>query len=155
AEAERLWRATFFTGSPYRLSPEGTAAAFQRLQRQDVVAFYQHYAVPGHLVLAPVGDIDMPPMVAAVEKTFSRFAPRPVTMPQVPAEPLPTQGRRKVTQTQKQVAAIYIGFPGTTLTHLTDRYPLHILDGIVSGFDIPSGWLHNTLRGQQLVYVVH
>ena len=155
AEAERLWRATFFTVSPYRLSPEGTAATLQRLQRQDVVAFYQRYAVPGNMVLALVGDIDIAPTVAAVEQAFTTFAPRPVTFPQVLAEPLPTQERRKVTQTQKQVAAIYIGFPGTTLANLSDRYALHILDGIVSGFDIPSGWLHNELRGRQLVYVVH
>jgi zinc protease len=155
AEAERLWRATFFTVSPYRLSPEGTAATLRRLQRQDVAAFYQHYAVPANMVLALVGDIDVPQTLVAVEKAFATFAPRPVTFPQIPAEPLPTQGRRKVTQTQKQVAAIYIGFPGTTLANLSDRYPLHILDGIVSGFDIPSGWLHNTLRGQQLVYAVH
>src|SRR2546428_5961294 len=135
AEAERLWRATFFMVSPYRLSPAGTAATLQRLQRQDVVAFYQRYAVPGNMVLALVGDIDIAPTVAAVEQAFTTFAPRPVTFPQVLAEPLPTQERRKVTQTQKQVAAIYIGFPGTTLANLSDRYPLHILDGIVSGFD--------------------
>src|SRR5262249_5177794 len=69
--------------------------------------------------------------------------------------PPPSQVRRKVKQTQKQVAAIYIGFPGTTLANLADRYPLHILDGIVSGIELPSGWLHNELRGQQLLYVVH
>src|SRR5262249_53258170 len=99
AVAERLWRATFFTVSPYRLSPEGTAATLQRLQRQDVAAFYQHYAVPANMVLALVGDIDVPQTLAAVEKAFATFAPRPVTFPQIPAEPLPTQRRRKVTQT--------------------------------------------------------
>ena len=41
------------------------------------------------------------------------------------------------------------------LTNLADRYPLHILDGMVSGLHLPGGWLHNELRGQQLVYVVH
>ena len=120
-EVERLWRVTFFTVSPYRLSPEGTAASLQRLGRQDVVAFYQRYVVPGNMVLAIVGDIDLPQTVAAVEQAFAPFAPRPVPMPQVPAEPPPTQGRRKVKQTQKQVAAIYIGFPGTTLANLADR----------------------------------
>ena len=59
-EIERLWRQLFFTVSPYRLSPEGTAETLQRLQRQDVVAFYQRYVVPGNMVLAIVGDIDPP-----------------------------------------------------------------------------------------------
>src|SRR5262249_44444655 len=154
-EIERLWRQLFFTVSPYRLSPEGTAESLQRLRRQDVVAFYQRYVVPGNMVLAIVGDIDPAQTMITVEKTFNTFLARPVAFPEVPAEPPPTQVRRQVKQTQKQIAAIYIGFPGTTLTNLADRYPLHILDGIVSGLDLPGGWLHNALRGQQLVYVVH
>ena len=154
-EIERLWRQLFFTVSPYRLSPEGTAEVLQHLQRQDVVAFYQRYVVPGNMVLAIVGDIDPAQTVTNVEKTFHTFLSRPVAFPEVQAEPPPTQVRHQVKQTQKQVAAIYIGFPGTTLTNLADRYPLYILDGIVSGLDIPGGWLHNELRGQQLVYVVH
>ena len=154
-EIERLWRQLFFTVSPYRLSLEGTAETLQHLQRQDVVAFYQRYVVPGNMVLAIVGDIDPAQTVITVEKTFNAFLSRSVAFPEVPAEPPPTQVRRQVKQTQKQVAAIYIGFPGTTLTNLADRYPLHMLDGIVSGLDIPGGWLHNELRGQQLVYVVH
>jgi zinc protease len=154
-EIERLWRQLFFTVSPYRLSPEGTAETLQRLQRQDVVTFYQRYVVPGNMVLAIVGDIDPAQTLTTVEKTFHTFLSRPVAFPEVPAEPPPTQVRRQVKQTQKQVAAIYIGFPGTMLTNLADRYPLHILDGIVSGLNIPGGWLHNELRGQQLVYVVH
>jgi zinc protease len=89
------------------------------------------------------------------KKTFRTFLARPVAFPEVLAEPSPTQVRRQVKQTQKQVAAIYIGFPGVTLANLADRYPLHILDGIVSGLALPGGWLHTELRGQQLVYVVH
>jgi zinc protease len=154
-EIERLWRQLFFTVSPYRLSPEGTAETLQHLQRQDVVAFYQRYVVPGNMVLAIVGDIDLAQTVTTVEKTFTTFLSRPVAFPEVVAEPPPTQVRRQVKQTQKQVAAIYIGFPGATLANLADRYPLHILDGIVSGLDVPGGWLHHELRGQQLVYVVH
>ena len=76
-EAERLWREVFFTVSPYRFSPAGAAAALQRLQRQDVVAFYQRYVEPGNMVLAIVGDIDVAQTVAAVEKTFYTFSSRP------------------------------------------------------------------------------
>jgi zinc protease len=107
-EAERLWRATFFTVSPYRLSPAGTAATLQRFQRQDVLAFYQRYIVPGNMVLAVVGDIDTAQAVTALERAFATFSPRPVTFPQVEAEPPPTEVRRKVEQTQKQGAVIRI-----------------------------------------------
>ena len=69
-EIERLWRQLFFTVSPYRLSPEGTAETLQRLQRQDVVAFYQRYVVPGNMVLAIVGDIDLSPHSDHRRKNF-------------------------------------------------------------------------------------
>lgn len=154
-EVEHLWRRVFFTVSPYRFTPEGTTMALQRLQRQDVLAFYQRYAVPSNMVLAIVGDIDVPQTLALVETTFATLTAPPVTFPHVPAEPAPTQTRRESKQTQKQVAAVYIGFPGATLANLDDRSALHILDGLLSGLDLPGGWLHHDLRGQQLVYVVH
>ena len=154
-EVENVFRQTFFTASPYRFNTVGNAAAVQRLQRQDVVAFHQRYAVPANMVLAIVGDIDLNRTTAAVEQAFSQFTAPPAQFPAVAPEPRPTQPRRQVKTTQKQIAAIYIGFPGATITNVADRYALHILDGIMSGIQSPSGWLHNELRGRQLVYEVH
>jgi zinc protease len=155
SEVEKLFRSTFFTVSPYRMQPEGNAAALQRLQRQDVVAFYQRYAVPNNMVLAIFGDIDVAKTATAVEQAFAHFRSRPLAFPTVSAEPVPTQTRRQVKYTEKQVAAIYIGFPGIAMTNLEDRYALHILDAVISGIGFPGGWLHTELRGKQLVYVVH
>jgi zinc protease len=36
-----------------------------------------------------------------------------------------------------------------------DWYAMRVLDAIISGIGYPGGWLHDTLRGQQLVYIVH
>jgi zinc protease len=155
SEVGKLFRSTFFTTSPYRMQPEGSAAALPHLRRQDVAAFYQRYAVPNNMVLAIFGDIDVAKTTAMVEQAFAGFQAQPLSFPQVPAEPVHTQMQRQVKHTQKQVAAIYVGFPGTTLTNLEDRYALHILDAIMSGIGFPGGWLHTELRGQQLVYVVH
>jgi zinc protease len=107
------------------------------------------------MVLAIFGDIDVAATTAAVRQAFASFPPRPLTLPAVPPEPPPTQVRREIKHTQKQVAAIQIGFPGTTVTNRNDRQALHILDAVVSGIGFPGGWLHTELRGKQLVYVVH
>jgi zinc protease len=154
-EVANLFRTTFFTRSPYRFQPEGSEAALQRLQRSDLVAFHQRYVVPQNTVLAIFGDIDVAKTTATVTRAFAELQSRPLTFPTVPAEPAPTATRRQVKHTQKQVAAIQIGFPGTTLTNLEDRYALHILDAVLSGIGFPGGWLHTELRGKQLVYVVH
>ena len=151
SEIGRLFRSTYFTVSPYRLQPEGRVDSLQRLRRRDVVAFYQRYAVPHNMVLAIFGDIDVEQTAAAVEQAFADLQPRPLSFPRVAAEPPHTQTRRQVKHTQKQVAASYIGFPGISLTQLEDRYPLHILDAIMSGIGFPGGWLHTELRGKQLV----
>lgn len=155
AEVRRLFHATHFTISPYRMQPDGQAAALRQLSREDAVAFHQHYATPTNMVLAIVGDIDIERTTAWVERAFTGFRSRPLAFAPVPAEPAATQTRREVKQTRKQVAAIYLGFPGTTITNLPDRYALHILDAILSGIGFPGGWLHTDLRGRQLVYVVH
>jgi len=155
AEVGKLFRTTFFTTRPYRLLPEGSEVALQHLQRQAIVAFHQRYVVPNNMVLAIFGDIDVAKTVAAVEQALTGFQAPPATFPSIPAEPVPTQMRRQVKHTQKQVAALYVGFPGTTMANLEDRYPLYLLDAIVSGIGFPGGWLHTELRGKQLVYVVH
>lgn len=154
-EVAQLFRQTFFTVSPYRMSPAGNATALQTFQRDDVVAFHQRYAVPNNMVLALVGDIDLEATRMAVEQMFAAFSPRPLTLPQVAAEPFPTQERRQVKRTEKQVAAIHIGFPGTTMQNIQDSAALQILDAVLSGVNIPGGWLHRELRGRQLVYTVH
>lgn len=155
SEVRKLFRSTHFTVSPYRMQPEGSVNALRQLQRQDVIAFHQRYAVPNNMVLAIFGDIDVAKTAVAVEQAFAGFQARALALPEVPVEPAHTQTRRQVKHTQKQVAAIYIGFPGIALTNLEDRYPLHILDAVISGIGFPGGWLHTELRGKQLVYVVH
>jgi zinc protease len=155
SEVSKLFRSTFFTVSPYGMLPDGNQEALQRLQQSDVMAFYRRYAVPDNLVLAIFGDIDVDRTAAAVEQAFAKFQPHPVPFPEVPAEPVHTETRHQVKHTEKQVAAIYVGYPGTTMSNTEDRYALHILDAIVSGIGFPGGWLHTELRGKQLVYVVH
>jgi zinc protease len=154
-EVSTLFRATHYTTSPYRLQPEGSPEALPKLTRQDVMEMHARYAVPNNTVLAIVGDIDVDRTAELVAHTFADFRQRPLLLPDVPTEPAHTTIRRKVKETTKQVAAIYVGFPGATLANVQDRYPLHILDAILSGIGFPGGWLHTELRGQQLVYVVH
>jgi zinc protease len=154
-ELQNLFHATHFISSPYRLQPAGRTTALEQLQRDDVMAFHQRYAVPNNMVLAIVGDIDIERTTALVERAFTGFRPRDLTFPKLTVDPAPAHTRREIKQTHKQVAAIQIGFAGTTIDNRKDRYALHILDAVMSGIGFPGGWLHTELRGKQLVYVVH
>jgi zinc protease len=154
-ELQNLFHATHFTSSPYRLQPAGRTSALELLKRDDVAAFHQRYAVPNNMVLAIVGDIDVERTTALVERAFTGFQPRALTFPPIAVDTVPAKTRREIKQTYKQVAAIQIGFAGTTIDNVKDRYALHILDAVMSGIGFPGGWLHTELRGKQLVYVVH
>ncbi len=155
AELRNLFHATHFTSSPYRLRPAGKAAALEQLKRADVVAMHQRYAVPNNMVLTVTGDIDIERTAASVERAFTGFQTRELAFPDISVDAAPTQTRGEVKQTRKQVAAIQVGFAGTTIDNVKDRYALHILDAVMSGIGFPGGWLHAELRGKQLVYVVH
>jgi zinc protease len=54
----------------------------------------------------------------------------------------------------RQQAVIFMGYPCMDLGN-DDWYAMRVLDGVISGIGYPGGWLHETLRGQQLVYIVH
>lgn len=154
-EIGRLFRATHFSVSPYAMQPGGSEQALQKLNREHVLAFHKKYAKPQNMVLAIFGDIDPAATLAAAEQEFADFQAALVEFPEVAPEPIHTQMRRHVKPTRKQVAAIYLGYPGTTIDNTTDRYALYVLDAVLSGIGFPGGWLHTELRGKQLVYVVH
>ncbi|WP_089944896.1 M16 family metallopeptidase, partial [Candidatus Entotheonella palauensis] len=122
AELRNLFHATHFNASPYRLRPAGRATALEQLSRADVTAFHQRYAVPNNMALAIVGDIDIERTAALVERAFTGFQPRETTFPDIAIDPAPTHTRRDIKQTRKQVAAIQVGFAGTTIDNVKDRY---------------------------------
>jgi zinc protease len=59
-----------------------------------------------------------------------------------------------VESTDRQQAVIFMGYPCMDVGN-DDWYAMRVLDAVVSGIGYPGGWLHETLRGQQLVYLVH
>jgi len=50
---------------------------------------------------------------------------------------------------------VYVAYPGMDIYNIRDRFPMDVLDAVVSGYEMPSGWLHEELRGKGLVYEVH
>jgi zinc protease len=153
-ELSHFFRTNFFKASPYRLDPIGSAEAVKALTQKDLQEWHAAWCAPNNMVLAVVGDIDPATARAQIEKAFAGFPAKPdLKLPAPPAEPALTKDETFTKYTQKQQAAIYIGFSGMTIKDLKDRYPMDVLLGVVAGIDYPTGWLFNTLRGQGLVYV--
>jgi zinc protease len=75
-------------------------------------------------------------------------------MPPVISEPERTEPVRLTSNHDRAQTVVFMGYQGMPYAS-EDRYAMDVLDGIISGINYPGGWLHNELRGNSLVYVVH
>ncbi len=152
--AGKMLRQTLFKQHPYRFQTIGTADAVENTKRDDLIEFHQKYCVPNNMVLAIFGDVNGEEVVSKVEEAFAEFQKKEFTPPEIPTEePLTTIRDAEMQKDIKQVV-IYIGFPGMTV-HSEDRYAAQMLDAVISGISYPGGRLHDRLRSNQIVYVVH
>jgi zinc protease len=145
-----------FTDSPYRFPPMGTEDSIGKLTVEDLRDFYNRVRVGRNMVVTVAGDVQPAEVERAVRKAFAGLKPGdPVEAP-AGLKPLSVPATEVcVRQVDKPGATVIVGYPGTDLYNLRDRFAMDVFDTICSGYQMPRGWLHDTLRGQSLVYAVH
>lgn len=152
-------RAKYFGQHPYGLETIGSIESVNRLTPEDLQRFHDQYLVGGNCILAIFGDIDVPAVEEQVRNLFGRMpAPKaPVLAPQFTASPNTGKLFIKVNPPERQVAGVGVSFPSVDFTDVKQRYAMTVMDTITSGYSIPSGWLHEALRGgtNKYVYEVH
>ena len=153
-QSEVFFQKTFFRQHPYRFTPVGQSGSVSALTRDDLVETFQAYYVPNNMVLAIFGDIDPDGIESLVKKHFAKLKTKEVVFPDVPGEPPLEENIIDELITDRQQTVIYMGYPGMKLGD-SDWFAMRVIDGITSGIGYPGGWLHTTLRGNQLVYFVH
>jgi zinc protease len=152
--AGKLFRQTLFKAHPYRWTPLGSAETIGKMKRDDLVAFYQKYCVPNNMVIAIFGDIDVNEVTTKVEKVFADFKYKNLELPKPPVEESLISVRNAEAQKEIMQAVLYMGFPGIIISD-PDRYAIEVMDAVLSGVSSPGGRLHERLRSNQIVYVVH
>jgi zinc protease len=117
----------------------------------ELRAIYEEQARPDRLVLAVAGAVKAEEVRDLVEKLFGDWQskaghapPGPIEEVRLPPEPPAKPDLIKLVRDREQTQ-IVIGFLGTTLSS-PDRYPLEILDTVLSG---QSGRLFSELRDRQ------
>ena len=150
AEGARFFREKFFVNSPYQRTTLGTAESVQAINREQIVNFHKENTVGACSVLAIFGDIEPEKCEQIVREKFAGMPKgKSLDLSKFPAEPPIQKERFFVEKTPKQGATVHVGFPGLKLTDVQDRYPLDVLTQIIGS---NTGWLHELLRGKQLVY---
>jgi zinc protease len=154
AQSEIFFKKTFYKKSPYRLIPLGTKDSISNLKREDLLNIYKKYCLPNNLILAVFGDIDIKETEKLIKEKFKEFKPAKFTFPDVPIEPPLSSNREDILYTDRKQSVIFMGYPGMKVGD-KDWYTMRVIDAITSGIGYPGGWLHDALRGNELVYFVH
>jgi zinc protease len=153
-DGEARMRKALYADHPYGLSPLGEIPSVESISRDEVYDIYAGYCTPANMVLAVFGDVDADYAETAVAAAFDRFNRKGPAVPGVPDWDGLTEDIVSIQPSDRQQAVIFMGYPCMDLGN-DDWYAMRVLDGVISGIGYPGGWLHETLRGQQLVYIVH
>jgi zinc protease len=134
-----------FQKHPYRLPVAATRDSIIRIQREQVVAFYQKFFVPNNASLVIVGDVSAAEAFAAVEKLFGAWARRDITDPEPEPEPPPETPRRAQFKVRRGSPVVGIGFMAPSVKEVKDVCAVDLLLALLGRRD---GLLTRLLVGQ-------
>ena len=124
--ADRMLWATAYTTHPYRLPVIGYPDIYNRVTRDDVVAYYKRHYVPNNLVFVVVGDVN----AAQVEqelRDLTKDAKMGALEPSfVPPEPPQLSVRQRDEEMAMQLSEINLAWHIPAVTD-PDVYPLDVL----------------------------
>ena len=152
--AYRLLFDALFTEHPYRFQQVGTAESAAGLTREQAVELYRALCRPGNMILCVFGDVDANAVEAAANEAFGSFEGERGIEATPELDPPLAETRTVAKQRPQEQAILVWGFRGMKADD-PDRYALEVLDAAFSGIGLPGGRLHETLRGQSLVYGTH
>ena len=153
--ASRLMRRLYFGNHPYARSPLGEIETVKKLTRADVQRYWNSISDPKNTVIAVSGDIDADQIQKSATYLFGRFKATTLAPFAPPAiTPPPSFTSRTVEKPGITQSVLWYAFPSISITD-PDRYAVDVLDAAMSGANLPGGRLHERLRDNQLVYVVH
>jgi zinc protease len=120
-----LW-ATAYTTHPYRLPVIGYPDIYNRLKRDDVVAYYKRHYVPNNIVFVVVGDVDAAKIEQELREQTKDAEMGAVAPAFVPPEPPQLSLREYNEEMPMQLSQIHLAWHIPSVTH-PDVYPLDVL----------------------------
>jgi zinc protease len=166
SQAFRFYREKFFgpRNSPYQFQAIGTRENVEKLSAEQLREWYTTQVLPARRVIAIFGDIPLEQARELATQHFGggeKLGPGREMTAGADREDVRSSGpavevtRVEVQKTQQPLAGVVIGFETDSVIGADINYPLDVADTMTSGQGNPTGYLHETLRGQGLVYVVH
>ena len=123
---------TLYQNHPYGMDVLGTKETISKINRDDLINFYQKYVIPNNLVLAVVGDVHTEKVLATVEKLFGDWPKKEINLFKPPTPLPPSQDVIVKKYLPKEQVHFVLGNLSTTL-YSQDRYAMAVLDALLSG----------------------
>ena len=158
SELMAFFKRRFFAKSPYRFQTIGRAEAVKAITPDGLKAHHAKWIRAGNGVLAVFGDVDLAEAEKQVRATFGQMpAGRAPELNLVVEPPIASDTLYVKKSKQPSVAGVMLGYRGMRYTDKSNRFAMDVLDCIMSGASLPTGWLHHELREgtRDLVYEVH
>jgi zinc protease len=152
-------RRNYFGQHPYGMDSVGQIDSVGRLTGDDLRQFHDRSLWGPRCILAIFGDMDEDQVERQVRELFATLPGRepPAMAGPVPNDVNPGKLFIKVKSPDRRVAGVGIAYPSVGFTEVKDRMAMTVLDTITSGYQMPSGWLHEAMRGgtNKYAYEVH
>ena len=145
-----LWEAftaAAFEAHPYGFPTIGWASDIQALTPAATEQFFRTYYGPANAVIAIVGDIDPPRVLALVQKTFGRLPAAPALPPVVTVEPQ-QRGERRILVEFEAEPAVLIGYHKPGIGHPDDDV-FDVIDSVLSE-GVTSRLYHRLVREKKV-----
>ncbi len=166
AQGMRFFKAQFFgpSKSPYRFQTIGSADNVKGFTADQVKKWYAQKVLKGPRVIAIFGDVSLDTAKATAQKLLGSLpaiskpeATVPMHIHSLVArseKPSVNVGRFEVQKTDQPLAGVFIGFQSDSTFASPDRFATTVADCMTSGYEGPTGYLFDDLRGRGLVYQV-
>ncbi len=154
-QLQQQFRKDFFHDSPLSMLTVGSTEVVGKADRQAVADYHARRVKAGSSVLAIYGNFDLARAESDVRKLFAAMPAGEVRTPELGPRRVAAKGETYVHPAKLKGTGIIVAASGMKLADVTDCTAMTVLDTIISGYRLPRGWLHEQLRGQGLVYVVH
>ncbi len=150
---KRQFFQTLYKHHPYANDPEGNKSSLSKIQRQDIIEFYQQYYVANNAVLAIVGDLSLT-QAKQISEQISKAMPQGQTAPIIPEVSSSKQQQTVIIDYPSSQTHIMMGLPLLSRTD-PDYFPLYVGNHILGGSGLTSMLSKEVREKHGLAYSIY